>query len=83
MSEFNADGDVTGPYDQAKMVREFCDMIKEENATWFSGFTFYQFRDDGRLGLEITDPNNKEVGIEQPVMKTYMKLYTMIISNLA
>lgn len=71
MSEFNADGDVTGPYDQAKMIREFCDMLKEEPATWFSGFTFYQFRDDGRLGLEITDPNNKEVGIEQPALKEY------------
>lgn len=74
MSEFNADGDVTGPYDQAKMIREFCDMLKAEPATWFSGFTFYQFRDDGRLGLEITDPNNKEVGIEQPAMKTYKEI---------
>lgn len=74
MSEFNADGDVTGPYDQVKMVQEFCDMLKNEPATWFSGFTFYQFRDDGRLGLEITDPNNKEVGVEQPVMKAYKEL---------
>lgn len=71
MSEFNADGDVTGPYDQVKMIEEFCNMLKEEPATWFSGFTFYQFRDDGRLGLEITDPNNKEVGIEQPALKAY------------
>jgi len=71
MSECNADGDVTGPYDQVLMLREFCNMIKEEPATWFSGFTFYQFRDDGRLGLEITDPNNKEVGIEQPILKAY------------
>ncbi len=74
MSECNADGDVTGPYDQAKMIREFCDMIKNESATWFSGFTFYQFRDDGRLGLEITDPNNKEVGIEQPILKEYKEI---------
>ncbi len=71
MSEFNADGDVTGPYDQVSMIKEFCDMLKNEPATWFSGFTFYQFRDDGRLGLEITDPNNKEVGIEQPALKAY------------
>jgi len=74
MSEFNSDGDVTGPYDQAKMIKEFCDMLKNEPATWFSGFTFYQFRDDGRLGLEITDPNNKEVGIEQPALKTYKEI---------
>ncbi|MHB8127745.1 MAG: glycoside hydrolase family 26 protein [Mobilitalea sp.] len=74
MSEFNADGDVTGPYDQVKMIQGFCDMLKNEPATWFSGLTFYQFRDDGRLGLEITDPNNKEVGIEQPALKAYKEI---------
>lgn len=74
MSEFNADGDVTGPYDQAKMVREFCDLLVKDQATWFTGFTFYQFRDRGRLGLEIEDPNNPEVGIEQPVMDTFREL---------
>lgn len=74
MSELNADGDVTGPYEQADMVKKFCNMIKQDPSNWFSGFTFYQFRDDGRLGLEITDPNNKEVGIEQPVLKTYKEI---------
>lgn len=74
MSEFNADGDVTGPYDQAVMVREFCELLKNDPEKWFSGFTFYQFRDDGRLGLEITDPNNSEVGIEQPVLAEYKKI---------
>ncbi len=71
MSEFNADGDVTGAYEQAEMVKLFCDILREEKAEWFTGFTFYQFRDRGRLGLEIQDPNNAEVGIEQPVMKVY------------
>ena len=71
MSEFNADGDVTGPYDQVKMVQEFCQYLKEDPERWFSGFTFYQFRDDGRLGLEITDPNNSDVGVEQPVLAAY------------
>lgn len=74
MSEFNADGDVTGPYDQAAMVKEFCEIIEEDNADWFSGFTFYQFRDRGRLGLEIQDPNNEDVGIPQPVMETYKEI---------
>lgn len=74
MSEFNADGDVTGPYEQAEMVQDFCDRLQKDNATWFSGFTFYQFRDRGRLGLEIEDPNNPEVGIEQPVFSTYKKI---------
>ena len=74
MSEFNADGDVTGPYDQATMIKEFCDRLKRENATWFSGFTFYQFRDRGRLGLEIEDPNNADVGIEQTCMQIYKEI---------
>lgn len=71
MSEMNADGDVTGPYDQVKMVQDFCRLIKEDTERWFSGFTFYQFRDDGRLGLEITDPNNPDVGVEQPLLAAY------------
>lgn len=74
MSEFNADGDVTGPYDQARMIKEFCDTLKNDNATWFTGFTFYQFRDRGRLGLEIEDPNNCDVGIEQPALQTYKNI---------
>ncbi len=74
MSEVNADGDVAGPYDQAAMVKEFCDILKEENATWFTNFSMYQFRDRGRLGLEIEDPNNSEVGIAQPIMDTYKKI---------
>ncbi len=74
MAEFNADGDVTGAYDQCDMVKEFCDILAEDNAEWFSGFTMYQFRDRGRLGLEIEDPNNSEVGIEQPLMKTYKEI---------
>lgn len=74
MSEFNADGDVTGPYDQAEMVKTFCELLKYDPEEWFSGFTFYQFRDRGRLGLEIEDPNNQNCGIEQPVMKTYKEI---------
>ena len=74
MSEFNADGDVTGPFEQAEMVQRFCDMLKADKDIWLSGFTFYQFRDRGRLGLEIEDPNNPDVGIEQPEMKTYKEV---------
>ena len=71
MSECNADGDVTGPYEQAKMIKLFYDTLREDKAEWFTGVTFYQFRDRGRLGLEIQDPNNADIGIEQPVMRTY------------
>lgn len=69
--EYNEDGDVTGAYRQAERVRYFYDMIEEKGGDWFNGITMYQFRDDGRLGLEITDPSNRECGIEQPLMKVY------------
>lgn len=71
LSELNADGDVTGPYEQAEMVKDFCDRVKADPDKWLSGFTMYQFRDRGRLGLEIEDPNNSEVGIAQPILNTY------------
>ncbi len=74
MSELNADGDVVGPYDQVEMVQEFCDLIKKDNATWFTSFSMYQFRDRGRLGLEIEDPNNPEVGIAQPLLAAYRQI---------
>ncbi len=74
MSELNTDGDVTGPYDQAKMVGAFLNKIADEKADWLSAFTFYQFRDQGRLGLEYEDPNNKSVGIEWPILKEYKEI---------
>ncbi|MBR4344851.1 MAG: hypothetical protein IKP88_19460 [Lachnospiraceae bacterium] len=74
LSELNADGDVTGPYAQVKIMKDFCKLIKNEKDRWLSGFCFYQFRDDGRLGLEITDPNNPDVGIEQPMLKAYKEI---------
>ena len=73
MSEFNADGDVTGPYDQCGMVEGFFRLLKEDDETWLSGINFYQFRDRGRLGLEIEDPNNPQAGIPQPIMQTFKK----------
>jgi hypothetical protein len=56
------------------MVKAFCDLLKEDNATWFTSFTMYQFRDRGRLGLEIEDPNNADCGIEQPLLQTYKEI---------
>ncbi|GHU96862.1 hypothetical protein FACS1894208_11950 [Clostridia bacterium] len=75
MSELNCDGDVSGPYWQAARVKEFTDLIKNDpEQGWFSGFTFYQFRDRGRLGLEIQDPNNAEVGWAQPIFDVYREI---------
>ncbi|MBR4597631.1 MAG: hypothetical protein IKO42_04460, partial [Opitutales bacterium] len=39
-----------------------------------SGISMYQFRDRGRLGLELEDPNNQSVGIKQPLMDEYKKV---------
>ncbi len=74
ISEFNADGDVTGPRRQGKAIRQFVEKLKQEDAEWFDGFSMYQFRDRGRLGLEVEDPNNPDVGIEQPIMKDYKEI---------
>ena len=74
LSEMNADGDVTGPYDQCDMMKEFCNMVKADKDEWLDAFTFYQFRDRGRLGLEWEDPNNKNVGIRLPLMDTFIDI---------
>ena len=71
MSELNSDGNVAGAYEQAEMVKYFCDLAKNEGKGWFTGFSFYQFRDRGRLGLEVQDVNDPAVGIEQPVMRVF------------
>ena len=71
LSELNADGDVTGAYEQAGIMKRFMYMIKDEKAEWLDGFSLYQFRDRGRLGLEMQDPNNENIGIEQPLMNVF------------
>ena len=71
MSEFNADGDVTGPYEQCDMVDGFFRLLKADPEPWLTGINFYQFRDRGRLGLETEDPSDPRCGIAQPVMQTF------------
>lgn len=73
-AEFNTDGDVTGPRHQGESVKRFYEKFRDEGADWFKAVTFYQFRDRGRLGLEMEDGNNKSVGIAQPIMKEYKEL---------
>lgn len=74
LSELNADADVTGAYDQCDMMKEFADLLKADDQNWLSAFTMYMFRDRGRLGLEIEDPNNADVGIKQPLMDVYREM---------
>jgi len=76
ISEFNADGDVTGPFEQAQQLGDFYRRLPDE-APCITGITFYQFRDRGRLGLEIEDPNNPETGCAQPIMEEYKKIINM------
>ena len=70
-AEFNTDGDVTGPRHQAESVVRFAHYWRDHREDWFKAISMYQFRDRGRLGLEIEDPNNKAVGIEQPLLRHY------------
>jgi hypothetical protein len=76
ISEFNADGDVTGPYEQAEQLADFYRRLPVE-APCITGITFYQFRDRGRLGLEIQDPNNPGIGCTQPILEEYKKIMAM------
>lgn len=74
ISEFNADGDVAGPRHQGEAILRFVERIRQDNGDWLDGFSMYQFRDRGRLGLELEDPNHSAVGITQPIMEDYKKI---------
>ena len=73
-AEFNTDGDVTGPIEQGESVVRYYKMLRDKNEAFIDGVSMYQFRDRGRLGLEIEDPNNKSVGIPQPIMEDYKEI---------
>ena len=73
-SEFNIDGDVTGPVLQGDSLIRFADHLEKNKPDWKFSMSLYQFRDRGRLGLEIEDPNNPEVGIPQPLMEDFKSL---------
>lgn len=70
-AELNTDGDVTGPRLQGESVLRFYHHWRDTKSEVFKAISMYQFRDRGRLGLEIEDPNNKAVGIEQPMLAQY------------
>lgn len=73
-AEFNADGDVTGAFHQADSVVRYYSLIRDTEDKFIAGVSMYQFRDRGRLGLEIEDPNNSAVGIRQPILDEYKKV---------
>ncbi|MBR6159692.1 MAG: hypothetical protein IKQ40_05260, partial [Lachnospiraceae bacterium] len=73
-AELNADGDVTGPLRQAGPVLAYYGLVRDKKASWLTGISMYQFRDRGRLGLEVQDVNNPAVGNPVPLMKEYRKI---------
>lgn len=74
ISEINADGDVTGPYEQAECIKEFYGLIKDKKPEWLNAIGIYQFRDRGRLGLEYENPSNSSTGIETPLLNVYRNI---------
>lgn len=73
-SEFNTDGDVTGPRAQGEGLLAFAEYLVKEKPEWYNSMSMYQFRDRGRLGLELEDPNNSSEGIELPLLDDYKKV---------
>lgn len=73
-AELNTDGDLTGSVGQGESVKRFYHKIRDEKAEWFKSVSLYQFRDRGRLGLEVEDPNNSQVGIPQPILDDYREI---------
>ncbi len=71
LSELNADADGEGHQGQAKMVRAWYDRVLSERPRFLKALTFYQFRDFGGLGLEMNDPNNRDVGVPAPFLQDY------------
>jgi len=74
LGELNTDGDVTGGFAQPDSIEKFYKMAAEDEDAFLDGISMYQFRDKGRLGLEIQDPNNASVGIRQPLLDSYKKI---------
>ena len=74
LGEFNTDGDVTGGFEQPDSIKRFYEKAACELEGFLDGISMYQFRDKGRLGLEIQDPNNASVGIRQPLFDTYKEI---------
>lgn len=74
LGEFNVDGDVTGAFLQADSIRRFYKKVAEDPSCKISAISMYQFRDRGRLGLEIEDPSNPAVGIKQPLLTAYREI---------
>ncbi len=80
-SEFNIDGDVTGPVTQGESMIRFTNYLEKNQPDWKYSFSMYQFRDRGRLGLEMEDPNNSEIGIPQPLMKDFKSIISRPFFN--
>jgi hypothetical protein len=56
------------------MMKELYYQVRDNKANWVSGITCYQFRDRGRLGLELEDPNCSSNGIKLLMFDCVRKL---------
>lgn len=77
LGELNADGNVGGDEYRFKLTREFYALVLREKPAFLKGITYYQFRDQSRLGLEREDPNN----IQNGVPTAFLEEYRQIIQN--
>jgi hypothetical protein len=73
LPEMNADGDVNGRYGQATRIRQMYDLVRTQKEIPVSALTFYQFRDQGKLGLEREDPETGARAGTYPAMAAYRR----------
>jgi len=74
LGELNSDGDVGGELSQSKLTESFYRKVLKDKPSYLKGITFYQFRDRGRLGLELECPNNAAHGSPTPFLDVYRDL---------
>ncbi|HUO58935.1 MAG TPA: hypothetical protein VMV05_12235 [bacterium] len=74
IGEFNADGNVGGEVEQARMTESFYRRVLKKKPRFITGITYYQFRDRARLGLEREDPNHFGNGLPTPFLPIYKEL---------
>lgn len=70
ITEFNADSDVDGYEEQARIIQQIYEKIAREKCDWIEGIVLYQFRDYAGLGLEKGD---KKKFVQLPSLHAYNK----------
>ncbi len=71
LHEFNSDSDVVGDDGQCLAIKEVYERIKESDFPWLAGICFYQYCDEGGLGL-IKGSNGMYK--DNPSLNTYREM---------